>query len=61
MRAGQGIGNQRNTAKDRLGNTTLWLQPVTAMELSMMDFIMLAIGLAFFAVSVGYCYACDRL
>jgi hypothetical protein len=27
----------------------------------MMDVIMLAIGLGFFALSVGYCYACDRL
>ena len=27
----------------------------------MMDLIMLAIGLGFFALSVGYCYACDRL
>jgi hypothetical protein len=28
---------------------------------SMLDVIMLAIGLAFFAVSIGYAYACDRL
>jgi hypothetical protein len=27
----------------------------------MMDVIMLAIGLGFFALSVGYCHACDRL
>jgi len=27
----------------------------------MMDLILLAMGLAFFAVSVGYAYACDRL
>jgi len=27
----------------------------------MMDFIMLTIGLAFFVLSVGYCYTCDRL
>jgi len=27
----------------------------------MMDFIMLAIGLGFFALSVGYTVACDRL
>jgi hypothetical protein len=26
-----------------------------------MDLILLAMGLAFFAVSVGYAYACDRL
>jgi hypothetical protein len=27
----------------------------------MMDVILLAIGLGFFVLSVGYCYACDRL
>jgi hypothetical protein len=27
----------------------------------MMDVLMLAIGLGFFALSVGYAYACDRL
>jgi hypothetical protein len=30
-------------------------------ELPMMDVIMLATGLVFFALSVGYAYACDRL
>jgi len=30
-------------------------------ELQMLDLIMLAIGLAFFALSVGYTIACDRL
>jgi hypothetical protein len=29
--------------------------------MQMMDVIMLAIGLGFFALSVGYCYACDHL
>jgi hypothetical protein len=28
---------------------------------SMLDIIMLAIGLGFFALSVGYTIACDRL
>jgi hypothetical protein len=28
---------------------------------AMMDVIMLAIGLVFFALSIGYVYACDRL
>jgi len=27
----------------------------------MMDVVMLAIGLAFFAVSIGYVYVCERL
>jgi len=27
----------------------------------MLDFIMLAMGLVFFALAVGYSYACDRL
>jgi hypothetical protein len=30
-------------------------------EHPMMDLVMLAIGLAFFALSVGYAVACDRL
>jgi hypothetical protein len=29
--------------------------------LKMLDLIMLAIGIAFFALSIGYVYACDRL
>jgi hypothetical protein len=28
---------------------------------SVMDVVMLAIGLVFFALSIGYVYACDRL
>jgi len=27
----------------------------------MMDAVMIAIGLVFFALSIGYVYACDRL
>jgi len=30
-------------------------------ELPMLDVVMLVIGLAFFALSVGYTFACDRL
>jgi hypothetical protein len=30
-------------------------------ENSMLDVLMIALALAFFAVSVGYAYACDRL
>jgi hypothetical protein len=37
------------------------LEPVRRKELSMMDFIMLAIAFAFFAISVGYVFACERL
>lgn len=32
-----------------------------ARRLSMMDVIMIAMGAAFFALSIGYAYACDRL
>jgi hypothetical protein len=32
-----------------------------ARRISMMDVVMLAIGLAFFTVSIAYVYACDRL
>ena len=30
-------------------------------EDSMLDIIMLAIGLGFFALSIGYAFACERL
>jgi hypothetical protein len=30
-------------------------------ELSMLDVILVALGLGFFALSVGYVYTCDRL
>jgi hypothetical protein len=30
-------------------------------RIPMMDVVMLAIGLAFFTVSIAYVYACDRL
>jgi hypothetical protein len=32
-----------------------------ARSTAMMDVVMLAIAFAFFAVSIGYVYACDRL
>jgi hypothetical protein len=36
-------------------------QELSARRISMMDVIMIAIGLVFFALSIGYVYACDRL
>jgi hypothetical protein len=30
-------------------------------DISMLDVIMIAIGVVFFALSIGYVYACDRL
>jgi hypothetical protein len=30
-------------------------------SIQMLDLLMLAIGLAFFALSVGYAYACEHL
>jgi hypothetical protein len=35
--------------------------PSNAWSMQMMDIILLALGLAFFALSVGYTVACDRL
>jgi hypothetical protein len=32
-----------------------------ARSIPMMDVVMLAIGFVFFALSIGYVYACDRL
>ena len=33
----------------------------SAQEHSMLDVVMLALALGFFAVAVGYTYACERL
>jgi hypothetical protein len=33
----------------------------TRWSISMMDLILVALGLAFFVLSVGYAYACERL
>jgi SNF family Na+-dependent transporter len=30
-------------------------------SIQMMDLVLLALGLAFFALSIGYAYACERL
>ena len=30
-------------------------------EIEMLDFVMLALGLIFFAATIAYAYACDRL
>jgi hypothetical protein len=37
------------------------VEPCIARSTKMLDIIMLAIGLGFFALSVGYTIACDRL
>ena len=34
---------------------------LSAQEQLMLDIVMLALGLGFFAVAVGYTYACERL
>ena len=36
-------------------------QPAPFKESFMLDVLMVALALGFFAVSVGYAYACDRL
>jgi hypothetical protein len=36
-------------------------QIVPHKEHSMLDIVMLTLGLGFFALSVGYAYACERL
>jgi len=35
--------------------------PASTEECRMLDVVMLAVGLSFFALSVGYTIACDRL
>jgi hypothetical protein len=34
---------------------------ISAQEQPMLDIVMLALGLGFFAAAVGYTYACERL
>ena len=36
-------------------------RPSIARSSAMLDIVMLAIGLGFFALSIGYAMACDRL
>jgi hypothetical protein len=36
-------------------------RPPNGRSIQMLDLIMLAIGLGFFMLAVGYTYACDRL
>jgi hypothetical protein len=45
--------------QEREGN--LVRPPITHQEHPMLDIFMLALGLGFFAVSIGYAYACERL
>jgi hypothetical protein len=35
--------------------------PASTKECRMLDVVMLVVGLCFFALSVGYTFACDRL
>jgi hypothetical protein len=36
-------------------------KPRAVRSIQMLDLIMLAMGLGFFALTIGYAYACDRL
>jgi hypothetical protein len=38
-----------------------FIRGIGSMELQMLDVMLLALGLAFFALTIGYAYACDRL
>lgn len=42
-------------------NATAPLEPQRHKEFSMFDLVMLALGLSFFVLSIGYAYACERL
>ena len=37
------------------------IQAGATRENTMLDIVMLALGLGFFAVAIGYTYACERL
>jgi len=38
-----------------------WHFPELRLELPMMDIVMVALAVGFFAASIGYVYACERL
>ncbi|WP_283806896.1 MULTISPECIES: hypothetical protein [Bradyrhizobium] len=39
----------------------VWPAVYVAQEHPMLDIVMLALGLGFFVVGIGYAYACERL
>jgi hypothetical protein len=43
------------------GRATVIVLLFVPKEHPMLDLILLAVGLGFFALSIGYVYACDRL
>jgi hypothetical protein len=49
-----------NNASEKAPSTA-GTKPSVAGSIEMLDIIMLAIGLGFFALSIGYAYACDWL
>jgi hypothetical protein len=48
---------------DRPSPQRVWSRPEisTARSTLMLDVVMLALGLSFFVVAIGYAYACERL
>ena len=50
-----------NTAPRRLRSADIAGARVPLRSIQMLDLIMLAMGLGFFALTIGYAYACDRL
>ena len=49
------------SAPDRCGRPFAGSARIGAQEHLMLDIVMLALGLGFFAAAVGYTYACERL
>jgi hypothetical protein len=48
-------------ARQKLTATRMIKRELSPQELAMLDLLMIALGLVFFALSVGYTIACDRL
>lgn len=61
MRAGFVAQSLSQIIAARAAATRAGTLPDFVRSTSMMDVIMLAIGFAAFALSIGYVYACDRL
>ena len=58
---GPGAGRLPADIDQRRGRATQQRAQRTDGDTAMMDVVMLALGLGFFALSVGYAIACDRL
>jgi hypothetical protein len=51
----------RSVAAHHVSASAVGLHGVARKEHQMLDLVLLALGLGFFVLTIGYAYACDRL